>query len=124
MTHSSKKILLAYGVVAVAFIIVLHTSVSIPCIFRLLFDIPCPACGLTGAFILISRLDFLSAFRHNILTLPLLVGGAVYFVCALIDLFANKRTIQRFNAVLANKWVIAAAALLMIASWYYNFIRW
>jgi len=59
----------------------------------------------------------------NILFLPLAIGMVVYFVCALVDIFTDKHAIEWLNSALSSKWIIAAAVLLMLASWYYNIIR-
>jgi len=124
MARTAKRVIWAYGIGLLAFIIFINTPISITCISRWLFDIPCPGCGLSRSFVLVSQFDFINAFKMNILTLPILIIGTIYFLCALIDVFANKRAIERFNAILAKKWVIAVAVLLMGLSWYYNTVRW
>jgi len=63
------------------------------------------------------------AITMNILFLPLAVGMIAYFTCAAIDVFSDKRAIERFDSVLSNKCIIAAAVILTIASGYYNIIR-
>lgn len=35
------------------------------CVFKALFDIACPACGMTRAYTSLLRLDFASAFHYN-----------------------------------------------------------
>ena len=123
MAGYSSKVLLAYAAVVLMFIAAVNMSIYIPCVFKLLFGIPCPGCGLFRAGVLLSRLDFVNAIRMNIMLLPLLIVGVIHFTCALIDALSNKGAIVRFNAFLAKKWVIAAAILLMIVSWYYNIVR-
>ena len=56
----------------------------------------------------------------NILALPLLVGGAVYFFCAVVEVITHRPVLQRFNAIMAKKWVIVGAIILVIVSWVYN----
>ena len=116
-------ILLVYAAGVLAFIAAVNMSVSVPCVFKLLFDIPCPGCGLYRAGVMLSQLDFVNALQMNIMLLPLLLVGAMHIMCALIDALSNNGAVARFNAFLAKKWVIAAAVLLMSASWYYNIIR-
>ena len=38
---------------------------ELPCIPRLITGIPCPACGMTRAWLALFRLDPVSAFRHH-----------------------------------------------------------
>ena len=118
-----KKILLAYAIGALILIITVNTPFSVPCLWRLATGIPSPACGLTRAFVLASRFYFLEAVKMNILFLPLVVGMAVYFICALVDLFSDMQAIKRFNSIMARKWVISLAVMLMALSWYYNIVR-
>jgi len=120
MVGYSKKVIIVCIAGVLGLFIFRNTPISIPCIFKLVFNIPCPGCGLTRAFILISRLEFADAFRMNILAIPLFLGGAAYFVCAVVEAFTGKEAIQAFNSVLSKKWVIAVAAFMMAASWYYN----
>ncbi|MCL2403743.1 MAG: DUF2752 domain-containing protein [Coriobacteriia bacterium] len=119
----AKKTLAVYGVGIIALIAFVHTPFRIPCISKLIANTQCPGCGLTRSFVMAGQLDFIGAITMNILFLPLSIGMVIYFVCVVLDAFAGKRAIQRFNSILSNKWIIAAAVLLMLASWYYNFIR-
>lgn len=59
----------------------------------------------------------------NLLFLPLFIGMTGYFIAALMELRSDKPAIERFNAMLAKKWVIALAVLLMLLSWAYNVTR-
>ena len=96
---------------------------AIPCFFLRITGIPCPGCGLTRAFAAISRFDLVEAIRANILFLPLTLGGAAYFICALVEVFSGKPAIARFNSILSKKWIIALAVILTALSWIYNIIR-
>jgi hypothetical protein len=42
------------------------------CLFRRLFGIPCPGCGVTASLQAASRLDFRASVRHNPAGLPIL----------------------------------------------------
>ena len=119
----ARKVLIAYGAGALVFTIIALTPFRLPCISKLITDIPCPGCGLTRAFIMASQFNLWGAITMNILFLPLAVGMIAYFTCAVIDAFSDKRAIERFDSALSNKWIIAAAVILMLASGYYNIIR-
>ena len=64
---------------AVAASAVLHHILKIPCVYRLLFGIECPGCGMTRAVISLSRLKLSEATSYNYMvwSLPLL---AVYLL--------------------------------------------
>ena len=124
MVSTSKKVIIAYGIGVLGFIILINTPFSVPCVFKLIFGLPCPGCGLFRALVLVTRLDIVGAARMNIIALPLFIGGAAYFVCAVIEATTHKPAISRFNAIMAKKWVIASAALLMVTSWVYNLVSY
>jgi len=123
-THKTYAflILIAFGLGLLVLILTIHTSFSIPCLFRQLTGIPCPACGLTSSFVLASRLDA-GAVISNILFLPLAAGMATYLACAILDAFFGKTAINRLNALLGRWWVILIAVLLTVTSWYLNISR-
>jgi len=111
----------ALGVLAV--IVTANTPFSVPCLFYLVFRIPCPACGLTRAFVMASRFNFVGAVSMNILFLPIVVGGAAFFVGAVLDFFWGKDLVNWLNLLLARWWVITLAAVLMLTSWGINIYR-
>jgi len=116
-----KKWIYVLGVLVL--ILITNTSFSIPCIWKLLFGMPCSGCGLTRAFILASQLKFFEAVTMNILFLPLAIGTAAYFMCVLIDTFFDKKAVIGFNLILSKKWFFVFAVILTGLSWYYNIIR-
>ncbi len=71
-----KKLLL---ILVFAVIVMLLYIFKIPCVFRALSGIPCPACGMTRACLSFLRLDFAAALEYHSLfwTLPLI---AVFFL--------------------------------------------
>lgn len=66
------------------------------CIFKKIFHISCPGCGLTRAFYALLNFDILSAIKYNILAIPLvfLVGIVLIFLIVEIiydkDIFSTK----------------------------------
>jgi|GEM_PF-1135394 len=126
MTHNKRHAIYvlcacAGGVAAVVAFAV--TPFAIPCLFQLATRLPCPGCGLSRAFVLLLHLEFLAALSMNILLLPLLLLGGTYFVCALLEVTRGTPAIAWLNAKLSKKWIIALAAVLMVASWTFNIIQ-
>ena len=72
------------------------------CLFKLIFKIPCPGCGMTRAALSVLRLDFLSALYYNplVFSLPYI---ALYLACD----FKGK----------AHKYILAAIASLFVLNW-------
>jgi len=54
-----------YALLACVLKIITAIDITIPCIFKLLFHITCPGCGLTHAFIDLLQLDIVGAWNHN-----------------------------------------------------------
>jgi hypothetical protein len=63
-------------------------DICIPCIWKTLFDIHCPGCGLTKAFMCILELDFKKALESNWLIFIILPSGGYYL---LQDFYKHKR---------------------------------
>ena len=81
------KLKLLITIVYIA-LIVLMRLLGITCIYKFLFDVPCPGCGMTRACIAAMRLDFCEAFAYNPMfwSVPILY---LYFLCD-GALFKNK----------------------------------
>jgi len=63
-----KQVLKYYGILAMiggaALALSLFIGIS-PCIMYHIIGVPCPACGLTRAFISVARFDFRQAFAYH-----------------------------------------------------------
>jgi hypothetical protein len=53
------------AVLAVSIIAPHHIHVGLPCIFKLIFGIPCAGCGMTRAFLFLGHGHFVQAFHLN-----------------------------------------------------------
>ncbi len=64
--------------------IVLHQffeiDILIPCLFTTLFDVHCPGCGITHAFIELLSFNFAEAWHYNPLIFIVIPAGAFYVV--------------------------------------------
>ena len=71
-----------YSVLAISGIFILFIAFlfDIKCLFKLLFSIPCPSCGLTRAFKAIINLDFIGAIKYNLLSIPIFISMILYYV--------------------------------------------
>lgn len=63
---------------------------KIPCIFKKVFNISCPTCGLTRSIISLLNLDIHSSLNYNILGIPIFLFITVSIVFSIIDIIRNK----------------------------------
>ena len=104
--------LLLFGISFV--IIVTSGSFKFECLFRNLFDICCPGCGLTRAFRSILNLDFYSAFKYSILGIPLFIFSIIICIGIVIDIIKNDNRTILFILNLFNKHFILIIVLIII----------
>jgi len=67
-----RRIYLPMGIAGVGGLLYLKvwlplTGIEIPCVFREITGLWCPGCGLTRMVLALMELDFLQAFRYNML---------------------------------------------------------
>ena len=85
------------------------------CLFKKIFHISCPGCGLTRAFRAIINLDFISAFKYNILGIPLFISGILYIVILIYDIITGKNVGNKIMFNIFNKYYIVIVCLLIIS---------
>jgi hypothetical protein len=93
--------LITLGIVAV--IVLVMYLLDIRCFFKLLFNISCPGCGMTRAWVSVLRLDIAEAFRLN----PMF--WSVPILCALY-LFDGK--------IFKHRWLNYAVTIGILAGFF------
>jgi hypothetical protein len=94
----------------------------LPCLFKSVFHIPCPGCGMTRAFILLGHFRFQEALAININSIfayTILLAITINEVAALV-------IGRKMNPHLSGRGVILICAIIfcvMMAGWYYNLIH-
>ena len=108
ISNIKDKIISLASIVA---IVVIMYCFEIPCLFKFAFDIPCPGCGMTRAYLSLIKLDFIAAlnFHPMFWSIPLL--GLLY-------LFDGKL----FKSQWLNYLIIAAIFAGFILCWIINLI--
>lgn len=78
-----------------------------PCLFKTLFGIPCPSCGMSRAFCSISRCEFRKACQYNLLSLPIylffLIVASRTFILILLELFVLRISKNKSNKTFPNR---------------------
>lgn len=69
---------------------------NIGCFFKNVFNIYCPGCGLTRAFLEIFNLNFINAFRYNIISIPLFIFIVIVNILLIYDIIFNRNKVFNF----------------------------
>lgn len=102
-----RLINLAILILGLSFVlIVISGIVNFKCIFKLLLGISCPGCGLTRGFRSIIKLDFITATKYNILSVPLFIIGILIFTSLILDIIKNdNKTLSLINNFFKNYYI-------------------
>ena len=88
---------------------------KVPCLFKTLFHIPCPGCGLTRGFKALFKLDIIGSFKYNILCIPLFIFIVYYLYLIVSDLInKDKKTYERIK-LFFNKYYIIIIILIILS---------
>lgn len=84
------------------------------CVFKKIFHISCPGCGLTRSFRCIFNLDLIGSIRYNILGIPIFIGIVISILILLKDIIRNENTLYKYIYNIVNKYYILIFILLII----------
>ena len=116
---SDLKRILVYTFFVFIFVVLLDFR----CIFKLLTSFPCPGCGMTRAFIEISKLEFMNSFRYNIFALPLVF---IYLAILAIIVFDKCRGTHYYSKIMKRKLgslECLVIFVIFVVGWYLNIYR-
>lgn len=119
--NKTNKILILISSIGIILIFLIYPEINIPCIFKKIFHIPCPACGMTRAFKLIFKLKIIKSFSYNILAFPLLLTLIILSIINIIDILLKKKYLNKIiNIITTNYYIII---ILLLISWIINIYR-
>ena len=90
------------------------------CPINYLFGISCFGCGLTRGFICILNLNFISAIKYNVLSIPLFLGIFVYLLIFFFDILLSKNNIEKVEKFMSKKYMCVLYLCILILSTYLN----
>lgn len=119
--NKKHKILILFLYLGLILIFLLYINNYIPCIFKKVFNIPCPACGITRAFKSILNLKIIESFSYNILAFPIIIILGIILISTIIDIIYNKKYLDKIiNKIINNYHLII---ILLLLSWIINIYR-
>ncbi len=93
------------------------------CAWPMLFDKPCPTCGMTTSFTHAANADLLSAVQTQPFGAALAIGTSVMFWMGLYVALTGSR-IWAVGMRMLNGRTIAVLGLLALAAWVYKVLTW
>ena len=96
---------------------------KIKCLFHFFTGYPCPSCGMTRSFILMSRLKFWLSLKMNPLGGLLFICTTIFVVYAFIAIIFHLRRIRiQVTERWENTFIGIAFILVVIMNWIYLII--
>ncbi len=120
MNKKSKQIMLAF-LILLLFGALAIFLLDINCIFKSIFGIPCPGCGLTRAFRAIFHGNFLEAEKYNILSIPILIFYLFFSILIIIDLIKKTNKTEILLKRISNHYILII--IIVIINWIINIKR-
>ena len=86
--------------------LIVNNILNFKCIFKTLWKVSCPGCGLTRSFEAILHLKFIEAIKYNILGIPIFSVTILIIISLVIDIFKNKNyTLMKVRQIFKIRYV-------------------
>lgn len=108
--------------VGISLFMIFHFSLRPECLFKKMTSIPCPACGLTRAYLEILKGNIIQSFSYNILAVPLFIGMLISIWLIIEGFFKNQDLFFSKMFSFFQKYDKFILFLLLI-SWILNIMR-
>ena len=95
--------------------IIVTGKFNVECLFKKMFHISCPGCGLTRSFRSILSLDFINAFKYNFLGIPLFILCIIYTILLIKDIITGKDATNGWIIKIFSKYYILIICLFIIS---------
>ncbi len=93
------------------------------CLFKAIFHIPCPGCGMMRAFISILKCNFAEAFYFNALSIPVFIILSIVFSIRGLDILRHQDNYSKLiNRIIAPK-MIVVLVIITVINWAWNIIK-
>ena len=108
-----KNILILLGISSFILAAVTNT-IKMDCIFKTLFNIRCPGCGLTRSIRALLKLDIISSFKYNIFGPILFIVFIIFVILMIRDIIKNEdKTIKYTIKYLGKYYYIVIIGLII-----------
>lgn len=118
---SDKKFILLIFLILLVFGVLVVFVFDVDCLFKSIFGISCPGCGLTRGFRALFRGDIVSAFSYNILTIPIFLFLVILVILFIIDILSNRDFTSKYLLFFTKYYYILI--ILVIISFIVNNVK-
>ncbi len=94
---------------------------DVNCIFKSVFGIPCPGCGLTRGFRALFSGDFIKTESYNILTIPIFLFLLFILVLMIIDIVNKCNNTEKILKKISNHYILLI--IIVCLNWIINIVR-
>lgn len=122
MNNFHKKVLV-FIIILLIFGIGVVFVFDVNCVFKTLFHIACPGCGLTRGFRALFHLNIKDVIYYNILTIPIFLFLTGLVILFLTDLIKKKDYTEIYLKTFVKKHVIILIIILLIITMIINNIH-
>ena len=78
-----------------------------------IFNVKCIGCGLTRGCIAALKLDFVTAYEYNILSIPICFSIIIYYLLSFIDVFFNRNCINTIRKFFMRKPILLCIIIII-----------
>ena len=113
MKRFKNILILLFG--SIFILIAVSGKLKLDCIFKELFSISCPGCGLTRSFRSLLKFDIISSFKYNIfgpILFVILVVGVIFLIK---DIIKNEDKTIKYTYKLLSKYYYIVIICLIIS---------
>lgn len=95
MTKENKRLIIFF-LLLLFFLVFILLKLPIPCLFKKIFKISCPGCGLTRSIFSLFRLDIKTSIYYNILGIPIFFLLTITYLLIIIDFIKKENYLTSF----------------------------
>lgn len=111
MKRFRSLLILGFGILLFLFL----WNLKPDCIFKEVFGVPCPGCGMSRAFECIFVFDIIGSFSYNILAFPLFIFSMVFGFILIYDCITGKDLFLKCLFYVFSKYYLIFIILLIIS---------
>ncbi len=109
-----RNIIILLGIISFAFICISGT-IKLDCIFKNIFSISCPACGLTRSIKSLLKLNIITSFKYNIFGPILFILFVIFVIFMIRDIIKNEDKTIKYSYKLLGKYYYIVIICLIIS---------